>query len=98
MPTPKQNLVALLVLLAGSVVLHRLLRGSEDAVGAVTFEWHFWLALAVGVTVIAYAFSIRCRAAGCRRGQVLRGLSLFDVRWPGERCYYCGASLKRSEG
>jgi DNA-directed RNA polymerase subunit RPC12/RpoP len=44
---------------------------------------------------LAYAGSIRCPQ--CGRRQVFRGLSVFDLRLPGERCYYCGSSLSSSE-
>ena len=96
MPAHKTSLVALLLLLGGLVVLHRVLRAPADIAGSVAFEWHFWLPAAVAVGLVVYAFSIRCSVPSCGRRQVFRGVSVFDLRWPGERCYYCRALLKPS--
>ena len=91
--TRKATLVALLVLVAAFIALHGLLQGPVDPTGPVEYEWHYWLALLSAVVAFAYAFSIRCSVPGCRRRQVFRGWSAFDLRWPGERCYHCNAPL-----
>ena len=90
------KLSALLLLLLGSVVLHLALRPSVEGGGTIAFEWHFWLALLAGLALIGYALAIRCPAPGCGRLQVFRGWSIFDLRWPKERCYYCGSPLEGS--
>ena len=90
------KLSALLLLLLGSMVLHLALRSSAEAGGAIAFEWHFWLALLAALAVVGYALAIRCPARGCGRLQVFRGWSIFGLRWPKERCYYCGSPLEGS--
>ena len=91
--TRKAKLVALLVLVAASIALHVLLRGPVDPAGPVVYEWHYWFAVLSAIVTLAYAFSIRCAAPGCGRRQVFRGWSVFDLRWPSERCYHCNAPL-----
>jgi hypothetical protein len=95
MAAHKAKLIALAAAVLGLILLYRLLRVPTDG-NSVVFEWHFWLALAAGVAFIAYAFSIRCSVPICARRQVFRGFSIFDLRWPGERCYHCGGPLKPS--
>ena len=53
--------------------------------------WLFYPGLVFFTVLVAYAYSITCPV--CGRRQVLRGLSIFDLRLPGERCYSCGCSL-----
>ena len=62
---------------------------------SLTFEWHYWSAIIGGVALVAYAFSLRCPMPNCRKHQVFRGLSVFDLGWPTERCHACGAILKK---
>ena len=95
--THKTKLAALLLLLVALIVLHQLLGASADTGAQLTFEWHFWLPLFVGMILVAYALSIRCPVPTCGRKQVFRGYSVFDLRWPGERCYYCHAPLNATQ-
>jgi hypothetical protein len=56
----------------------------------------FWFGLSFGFFVVLYAFSIRCPNSGCKRRQVFREWplgSISMIRWPDEKCYYCGTSL-----
>ena len=55
-------------------------------------EWLFYPGLVFFGVLVAFAYSVSCPV--CGRRQVLRGLSIFDLRLPGERCYSCGCSLK----
>ena len=91
----KPRLIALLLIETVLIVLHAILRAPADANASPTFEWHFWLVLIVGVVLIGYALSLRCPMPICRKHQVFRGLSFFDIRWPAERCHACSALLEQ---
>jgi len=91
----KARLISLLVIEAALVALHIALRAPVEASASPAFEWHFWAALIVGVALVGYALSIRCPVPSCRKHQVFRGLSFFDLRWPSERCYSCGSTLEQ---
>ena len=95
MASHKSRLISLLVIEAALVALHVVLRAPAEASASSTFEWHFWAALIVGVALVGYVLSIRCPMPGCRKHQVFRGLSFFDLRWPSERCYACGSPLEQ---
>lgn len=90
----KKRLIVLLSIQAMLTVVHVVLRSpTELDDGVFTTSWHFWLGLGFGVFVVAYALSLRCPSPACRRMQVFRGLSVFDLKWPGEKCYSCGTRL-----
>jgi len=91
----KARLISLLVIEAALVALHVALRAPAEASVSPAFEWHFWGALIVGVALVGYALSIRCPVPGCRKQQVFRGLSFFNLRWPSERCHSCGSTLEQ---
>ena len=91
----KARLISLLLIEAALVALHVALRAPTEASASPAFEWHFWPALIVGVTLVGYALSIRCPVPGCRKHQVFRGLSFFDLRWPSERCHSCDSTLEQ---
>ena len=90
----KARLISLLVIEAALVALHVVLRAPAEASASPVFEWHFWAALIGGAALIGYALSIRCPVQSCRKHQVFRGLSFFDLRWPSERCHSCGSTLE----
>ena len=94
MATHKSRLVSLLVVEVALIALHALLREPVGSNSSVALEWHAWLALVGGLVLVGYALSIRCPVPSCRRHQVFRGLSIFDFRLPGERCYVCNAPLE----
>ena len=77
----KNNLIALLVIQVLLIVLYRLFE----------IDWLFIPTLVFGFLCIAYALSIKCPS--CGRGQVIRSMSIFDVKLPSEKCYYCKAFL-----
>ena len=56
-------------------------------------EWLYWLTLVFGVYAFLFAFSIKCSNPSCKRRQVFKGLSIIDIRLPGNKCYYCGTNL-----
>lgn len=95
MASHKSRLISLLAIEAALVALHVALRAPSEASASPSFEWHFWLALVVGVALVGYALSIRCPEPSCRKHQVFRGLSFFDLRWPSERCHSCGSTLEQ---
>lgn len=94
MATQKSRLVSLLVVEVALIGLHVLLREPVGLNTSVALEWHAWLAMFGGLVLVSYALSIRCPVPGCRRHQVFRGMSVFDFRLPGERCYVCNAPLE----
>lgn len=57
------------------------------------FEWLFYPNLFWAAATLAYALSLRCPV--CGRRQVFRGLSIFDIRMPSEKCHSCGNILYR---
>jgi hypothetical protein len=94
----KKRLIVLLLVQAMLTVVHVALRtptGLDD--GVFTTSWHFWIGLGFGVIVVAYALSLRCPSPTCRRMQVFRGPSVFDLSWPGEKCYFCGTRLSTED-
>jgi hypothetical protein len=94
MATHKTCLLSLLAVEVTLIALHVVLREPNQTNGSIAFEWHFWISLIFGAFIIFYAFSIRCPIQSCRKQQVFRGLSFFDIHLPSERCHICGASLK----
>jgi hypothetical protein len=52
----------------------------------------FFPAMALVLLTFIYAFKINCKK--CRRNQVFRGWSFFDLRLPGEKCYFCGENME----
>jgi hypothetical protein len=92
----RAKLSALVLFLIAAVVVHLAFRSQVEQTGSLRFAWHFWLALVAGLALVGYALAIRCPAPTCRRPQVFRGWSIFDLRWPKERCYYCGSRLEDS--
>lgn len=94
MATHKIRLVFLLVVEVALIALHVLLREPAGLNPSVALEWHAWLAVVGGLVLVGYALSIRCPVPSCRRHQVFRGMSIFDLRLPGERCYVCSAPLE----
>ena len=96
MVTHRTRLISMLIIEIALIALHVLLRGQSDLNSPLDFEWHGLLALFGGVALVTYALSIRCPIASCRRHQVFRGMSVFDLRLPGERCYVCNAPLERA--
>ena len=90
----KKRLIILLSIQAIFTLAHVALGSPvEHSAGVLTTSWHFWLGLGFGVFAFVYALSLRCPSPTCRRMQVFRGLSVFNVRWPEEKCYFCGTAL-----
>lgn len=78
--TPK---VRILLAIAGQVIL--------IAAYQFDYEWLFYPNLLWAAAMIAYAISLRCPV--CGRQQIFRGLSIFDIRLPSEKCHFCGSPL-----
>ncbi len=90
----KRRLIYLLLIQLVLTLVHVALREPQEVnEGAFTSPFHFWLALWFGVFVVLYAFSLRCQNTGCRKMQVFRGYSVFDLRWPEGKCYSCGTPI-----
>lgn len=97
MATRKARMFFLLIAEVALIALHVLLREPMGINSSVILEWHAWLAFLGGFVLVGYALSIRCPAPNCRKHQVFRGMSFFDLRLPGERCYVCNTSLVKSK-
>ena len=81
MPMKPRNKILLAV--AGQIVLITAYQ--------LGYEWLFYPNLLWAAATIAYAMSLRCPV--CGRQQVFRGLSVFDMRLPSEKCHFCGGTL-----
>ena len=79
--TPKNILLSLIVAEAALIIVLNL-----------EYNWLFYPVLILGVTLVLYAFSIKC--GHCEKRQVFRGFSIFDLRFPKDNCYYCGSVMK----
>jgi len=89
------KLLSLLTLEVALIALHKFLSEPISSTPTdIAFEWHFIAALGLGIAIVIYAFSIRCSNQNCRERQVFRGWSIFDLRWPEERCYKCGYHME----
>lgn len=90
----KQRLIILLLIQFILTLVHITLR-EPTAINEniLASPWHFWLGLSFGVFVFIYALSLRCSIPTCHRMQVFRGLSIFDIKWPEDKCYSCGTHL-----
>ncbi len=77
----------LLMLLGGQVLL-------SIGYGAFKLGWLYYPSLIWGIITVVYAFSIRCHV--CGRRQVVRGASVFDLRLPAEKCYFCKSDIETS--
>lgn len=64
--------------------------GAED----FSFGWTYGVPLLGGIVVAGYAFGIRCHQPLCRKRQVFRGWPMFDLQWPENYCYGCGAPME----
>ena len=90
----KNRMATLLIIQAIITIVHIVLRETtqinENILG---LSWHFWLALGFGLFVFYYAFSLCCPNPTCGCRQIFRGWSIYDLRWPENKCYRCGTSL-----
>lgn len=57
-------------------------------------SWTYWLPMVFGIFLALYIYRLRCRT--CHAHQVMRGASIFDLRWPDERCYSCSSPMTGS--
>lgn len=78
------------------IVICKLFERSDSNLYLFIHNWYFWAPLAFGIFVFFYAFNIRCPDRFCNARQVFRGLSFFDIRFPGDKCYRCGANMNCS--
>ena len=86
-----QLLVAIYVALGAVSVLYERAYGVPEQ---FWLSWTYWAPMAFTVFLIFYILRLRCRI--CRAHQVVRGASIFNLRWPDERCYLCNAPMKGS--
>ena len=90
----KKHIVALLLIQVVLVAVYLAFRQpAEPGDSVLGSYWYFWVVLGFGVFSVLYAFSLRCPNPTCRRRQVFRGWSIFDLRLPEESCYHCGVPL-----
>jgi magnesium-transporting ATPase (P-type) len=90
----KRNLIILLCIQIILTLNHVVLRESFILNESnFNLSWHFWIGLLFGIFVILYAISLRCPNPACHRMQVFRGISVFDIKWPNDKCYSCGTHL-----
>ena len=78
--SPRQTLLSLLIIYAILTAAYNLVD-----------ERLFYPSLMSGIVVVLYALWIRCPR--CRKMQVFRGPSFFNLRMVGTKCYSCGAPL-----
>lgn len=91
----KARLLALIMVEAVLIGFHKLLAEPVSSYPSeISFEWHFITALTLGIFIFAYALSIKCPNQNCRERQVFRGWSIFELRWPENKCYKCGCSME----
>ena len=91
--SPKFRLIALIAVESGLILNAKLWEGSADATSDKFLTWHFLVPLIFGIFVVVYAYTIRCPNISCKRRQVFRGSSIFDLRLPSDKCYYCKTKL-----
>lgn len=80
--SPRIRVLVLLVAVALLAILYR-----------AVDEVFFLPTLIAGAVLVWYSLSVRCPY--CHKRQVLRGVSIFDLRLPGNACYSCGSPLCR---
>lgn len=85
----------LIILLGVEAALFALYQLTNPGIPTLRLTWPWAAALFVGGLAI-YAWSIRCPVPTCGKRQVFRGGSIFNLHWPGDRCYACGAKLKQA--
>jgi len=94
-PADGSKLKYLVAIEIALIVLYRLSDVSRPDIEIEFWKsWIFMTPLAFGLFTIFYAFNIRCKNPACNAGQVFRGWSAFDMRWPSDTCYKCGRRLR----
>lgn len=90
----KRNLIVLLLIQLVITITHVFLTKPNGV--DIELTWHFILGLVFGIFIIIYAFSLRCPNPSCKKLQIFRGLSIFDIRWPEDNCYHCSTQILMS--
>lgn len=90
----KKRLVTLLFIQIFLVIVHKIYEPKTWELATFS-EWPitYPLGLTCVVFLLFYAFSIQC--PNCKKKQVFRGWSVFDLKWPQEICYSCCTQLKK---
>ncbi len=85
----KKRLIALISLEIVLIILHNTIYQSGEISDNWLNEigWCYWAGLSLGVFIAIYAFLLSCSHCGSR--QVLRGISILDLRWPEDKCWKC---------
>jgi len=88
----KKNIIVFLSVLIALIILNTLFEESlvEDLFALTNI--FYWLAMSWGIFIAVYALKIRCPK--CHSGQVFRGISAFDIRWPNKKCFKCNEYIE----
>lgn len=74
------------------ILIHGIFVDNSLGINETINDWHYILPLGFGFFIVVYALNIKCNK--CNARQVFRGWSIFDLRFPEEKCYRCGAPLE----
>ena len=89
----KRNLIVLLFIFICSYAYYAIY-GTKLDVSNNDFSLSWIIVVVTAVTLVIYMLTIRCPNPTCKRRQVIRGLSIQDIRWPGHSCFYCSVNLR----
>ena len=90
----KRRLQLLVAIQVGLVIATKIYERIYGESERFWVSWTYWLPMAFSIFLVLYIYRLRCRT--CHAHQVLRGASIFDMRWPNERCYSCNAPMTGS--
>jgi predicted RNA-binding Zn-ribbon protein involved in translation (DUF1610 family) len=89
----KLRLIGILVIQLIITAIHKTSPDNFDASNFYHVDnWTYWLGMGWGIFAIVYAIKLACPYCGAK--QVLRGLSVFSLRWPQDQCHKCGAKIE----
>ncbi len=85
----KKRLLALLTIEVVLIILDKITDKPSEITDSFfsDFSIFSWSSLVLFIAIVIYAFTLSCNHCGAR--QVLRGISILDLRWPENRCWKC---------
>ncbi|MCP5002947.1 MAG: hypothetical protein GY941_03210 [Planctomycetes bacterium] len=89
----KKRLIILLIVQAAITAFHKFYESTYLHENPFHYSnWTYYLGMVFGIFVVGYAFFLSCPDCGVK--QVFRGWSIFDLRWPEDKCYKCGGTIE----